>query len=540
MTDYIRPFYFLCVFLITFACTNQRTSQTDRQASFAEELLHLKDFYHIPGLAVLVKEGEEILFEDYFGYADLEQRTPLDSAHVFPIASISKTFASVLLFQLIEEGKLSLDTPINTIVENENLPTGVLVKHLLSHTSQGEIGHRFLYSYRYGILTEVIEKVSGFKMETLVQEQIISPLGLTSTAPFTSDSLLDQFPLAKPYTFYGETEEGYYDPGYSASSGLISTVRDLALFDNALSGDKLISEPSRQTMFQPFIGSDGAINPYGYGIFAQEFMGEKLVWGYGQNDCFSSLMLKVPARDLTLILLANNNLMSDPPRLINGDVTYSLFALYFLKHFVFDLTTDLSFEDYQAQDLAAVADVIKSVKTEEEAFFRQELLAHSLGSSFLGRADSTLQTQSASLMQLAVSRFPDVESYGSLTMLYNLMTLVNDTGQRAFGEHFERLSEALQQVSANDPYGNVYAAFYYANKGEDGEAAQFFHRIADANNFSPFWYTIEAWHFLGQFYKETDPVKARGYFQQIVNMNWNYAGYLDQAKAAIEDLTQAR
>ncbi len=173
-------------------CNDQRQSNQDRNLAFAEELQKLKDFYHIPGLAVLVKEGEDILFEDYLGYANLAQQTPLDSTHLFPIASISKIFASVLIFQLVEEGKLSLDSSVYSIVEGTDLPDDVLVKHLLSHTSQGEVGHRFLYSNRYGVLSQVIEQASGTKLEQLVQDQIIAPLALTSTAPFSSEQLLEE------------------------------------------------------------------------------------------------------------------------------------------------------------------------------------------------------------------------------------------------------------------------------------------------------------------------------------------------------------
>ena len=119
----------------------------------------------------------------------------------------------------------------------------------------------------------------------------------------------------------------------------------------------------------PFRTSSG-ISPYGLGIFSQTFLDKQIVWGFGQDDGFSSLMLKVPEDDVTLVLLANNNLMSDPPRLINGDITYSLFALSFLKHFVFDMPGEVDF------------------RNDYGPFYRQELFANAIAASLIGRADS--------------------------------------------------------------------------------------------------------------------------------------------------------
>ena len=104
------------------------------------------------------------------------------------------------------------------------------------------------------------------------------------------------------------------DYGYSASAGIVSTARDLIRFNQALDLNTLITKDSKEAMFSPF--QDGL--PYGYGIFTQKIKGLDVVWAYGQYDCYSSLFMKVPDRNITLVLVANNNLMSDPARLIMG------------------------------------------------------------------------------------------------------------------------------------------------------------------------------------------------------------------------------
>ena len=76
------------------------SSETSHE-SFEKELVKLQSFFHIPGIAVLVKEGNQTIYENYLGYADLENQVPLDSSTLFPIASVSKTFASVLIFPVL-------------------------------------------------------------------------------------------------------------------------------------------------------------------------------------------------------------------------------------------------------------------------------------------------------------------------------------------------------------------------------------------------------------------------------------------------------
>ena len=72
--------------------SSQRAFETDLQA--------LQEYFHIPGMAVLVKKGGVVLHESYLGYADLENEIPVDANTGFPIASVTKTLATVLMMQL--------------------------------------------------------------------------------------------------------------------------------------------------------------------------------------------------------------------------------------------------------------------------------------------------------------------------------------------------------------------------------------------------------------------------------------------------------
>jgi hypothetical protein len=79
----------------------------------------------------------------------------------------------------------------------------------------------------------------------------------------------------------------------------------------------------------------GSLRPTGLGWFVQNYNGEQLVWHFGYApDAYSSLILKVPSKRLTLILLANSDGLSADFNLSQGDVTASVFAVTFLRLFI--------------------------------------------------------------------------------------------------------------------------------------------------------------------------------------------------------------
>ena len=147
--------------------------------------------------------------------------------------------------------------------------------------------------------------------------------------------------LAMPYKVDGKGRATPNDlPGVpiDAAGGLVSTVRDLARLDAALgsspdrylrvraagpkrSRPRGVPRPSGAASRRRWV-SAGSCNP----------TGERVVWhfGYVQNG-YSSLILKVPSRGLTFIILANGDGLSAPFQLESGDVTRSLFATLFLR-----------------------------------------------------------------------------------------------------------------------------------------------------------------------------------------------------------------
>jgi CubicO group peptidase (beta-lactamase class C family) len=316
----------------------------------------LRSFLHIPGISAAVVKDQKVIWSKGFGLADGENNIPVTPQTPYRIASLTKTFASTLLMQLVEQGKLNLDDPMSKFSSQFKDDT-VKVRHVLSHTSEGTPGARYAYNgNRFATLDAVLQKVTGKPFRQLLAENILEKIGMTDSVPgqdaMSQNELLAAVGpevakryeatlarLAKPYTLYGTDEivlTGYPFRNISTSAGLVSTVIDLAKYDTALDRQVFLKKETQALAWTPMTANDGRKLPYGLGWFTQEYQGLKLIWHYGQWWQFSALILKVPERNLTLLLLANSDGLSTPFGLGGGDVLNSAFASTFLRLFVFE------------------------------------------------------------------------------------------------------------------------------------------------------------------------------------------------------------
>jgi CubicO group peptidase (beta-lactamase class C family) len=262
----------------------------------------------------------------------------------YPIGGITEAFTSALVLRCMEEGELSLDEPLTKWTSLGG--TGGTVRQILSHTSGG--GFRFDPS-RFAALTPVVDGCTGMPFRQALAERILDPQGMQRSVPgqdlerpeiavgeMFAGSALSRYAdvtrdLALPYRVDGRSNASVMRTSSSsidASTGLISTVRDLARFDVALTDRILLRSGSLDLAFSRATGSA----PFGLGWFVQDYKGNKLVWQFGETrDAYSSLIVKVPDRGLTLILLANSDGLTASFPMSSGDVTASLFARVFLS-----------------------------------------------------------------------------------------------------------------------------------------------------------------------------------------------------------------
>jgi CubicO group peptidase (beta-lactamase class C family) len=318
---------------------------------FERYLDSLRQQSGIPGLsAVIVQDGRQV-WEAGLGHRDLENNVAATADTPYAISDLTQTFASVLLLQCAERGLLSLDDPLS----RWSVPDTATIRQTLAHaTSPSGAGFRYDPG-AFSRLTLPVDACGGESARLRVTHEIFERLGMADSVPGRdltdadsdarasfSSTQLNRYAavlsrLAVPYRVDRRgkaTRADYPSKKIDASTGLVSTARDLARYDAAIDARDLLRDDAVQAMWSN-VAETGAVRPTGLGWFVQSYNGEQLVWHFGYApDAYSSLILKVPGKRLTLILLANSDGLSAPFDLANGDVTTSLFAVTFLRFFL--------------------------------------------------------------------------------------------------------------------------------------------------------------------------------------------------------------
>ncbi|CAM1342190.1 serine hydrolase domain-containing protein [Tenacibaculum amylolyticum] len=458
-----------------------------QQTQFTKELESLQHFFSIPGMTAAITQNNKLIYEQHFGYADLETKTLVNANTIFPVASITKLFTATLIMKLAAQGKLVLNDPISLYIPNSKLDKQIQIQHLLSHTSQGTIGKQFFYSVRFSLLTQIIEKATGKPFNEVMNSEILTPLKLTNTFLLKNKQQLTQAKetIATPYVLGNGVEKGFIDYGYSTSAGLVSNTKDLLQFSKALDQNSILSTASKNKLLQ---GIDNDL-PYAFGIFKQRYLETDIFWIYGQYDCYSSLLLKVPSKKLTLVLLANNNLMSDPARLIMGDVTSSLFAMSFLKNYVLNSPQT---------PLLETAEEVYTNNATNTSFYRKKVLAQALANSFMARFDLKHFQTSKVLLEKTFEKHPNYLAYTDINLLHTLVFLKDVAFYKKlppftqFDTQIEHIGTTLLKETPNDPYLHSYMATFYDRNGNLKKAKQHYKTIVTLPNFSSNWYTKDA------------------------------------------------
>jgi CubicO group peptidase (beta-lactamase class C family) len=310
-------------------------------AGLEERLESLRAMWRVPGMVAGIASGSEIVWTKGFGYADVTAQTLVTTDTVFHLASLTKPFAAVVLLQLMERGQLDLEAPVEQFGIALKADGVIRVRHLLTHTSEGRPGEVFRYSgNRFAELDKVLS-ARGTSFAALVGERVLTPLSLTNTAPNPYDAAACAAAGRDPDAFLRRSARGYafdgrtpveYPQYFVTAAGLVSTVGDMLRFSIGLDEGRLLQPATTQRMFTPARSSDGRLLPYALGWFVQDRRGVKLVWHYGWDRANSSLIVKVPGRRLTFVLLGNSEALSRKFDLGRDEnVTRSPFAREFLK-----------------------------------------------------------------------------------------------------------------------------------------------------------------------------------------------------------------
>jgi CubicO group peptidase (beta-lactamase class C family) len=327
----------------------QHSSAQSLTFSLLERYLEsLREQAGIPGMSAAVVQGGRVVWDAGLGMQNVERSVRATADTPYPIADLSQTFAAAMLLdQCVDHGHLEINDKMRRWV-SQYPNADATVGQILSHTTTTGT-YRYDPS-RFADLGPVVEQCgSTARYYVRIVSEVFEPLGMKRTVPgedlanpsapargaYPVDRLSQYLDVlsavATPYKVDSRGKPSvtsYSGKALNASVGVVSTVRDLARFDNSL--DVLVDPDTLNAAW-----NSGGSRPTGLGWFVQTYNNERLVWHFGlARDAYSSLILKVPSKDLTFIVLANSDGLSAPYSLENGDVTKSLFAQVFLKLFV--------------------------------------------------------------------------------------------------------------------------------------------------------------------------------------------------------------
>jgi len=309
----------LLLVLIFVSCNSSAQKKEDYKKSIDSILQNSSPKFN--GV-ILISQNGKTLYSKAEGFSNFETRTPIKMDTQFEIMSNSKLIAAVLLLLEVEKGKVDLNDPIKKYLPEltQTWADSVTVHQLLNH-SHGIIdlekplafkpGTDFKYgNLSFNLVAKIVE-FSSKKSYTEVAESLFKKLKMNHTFCYSKDKEQN---LAKGYyniknQLEPDTSRQITDETLGAD-GIISTVSDLAIWNNNLHKGKILKPESYQLLTKNTILSQHNFfgkekQPYGYGIRIVEEESVKYLGHTGLGDGFSGVNLYFPQSDVSLIVLEN-------------------------------------------------------------------------------------------------------------------------------------------------------------------------------------------------------------------------------------------
>ena len=347
-------------FYLFFLLFNFQFVSSDMFAQSASDVMNelMKETGSV-GMSVAVVKKGKLIFTDAYGYRDLENKKPLDSKHIFRIASISKSFTATSIMQLVDAGKVSLDEDVSNLigftVRNPKFPEKVIsLRLMLSHLSsindsEGYFnldvidpsknpnwmkaysdyapGDSFLYcNLNYNMIGAILERASQQRFDDYVIQQVLKPLSLYGGYDVTK---LDSSRFAYIYEYNTDSKKytrsagayaviselkdnyqlGRTTPAFSPTGGMKISAPDLAKYMmmhmrlGKFKGGRLLSKKNAMLMQEPVSIKE----PYGFALETSTTMipGETLIGHTGVAYGLYSAMFFHPEKEYGIVVIIN-------------------------------------------------------------------------------------------------------------------------------------------------------------------------------------------------------------------------------------------
>lgn len=355
-----------------------------RQSALDEAIVAAMTADHIPGVAVALIRGDQVLHLAGYGLADVEEELPVTSDTAFMLASVSKTVVAMAAVLAVDDGALDLDADINSVLPfavhvpahpevaittrmllthtagladpwerlsdlyvdgDSEIPLATVLEQLLTATGAyydadtnftgAAPGTAYEYSNIGAALAAfVVESATGVPFDELCKQRIFTPLGMTHTGWHLAD--LAGVPLAVPYAYTDGSYETYGHYGYPdyPDGALRSSITDLAALlrmvigGGVLNGTSVLPGWGVAEMLSDLIPT---IEP-GQGLAWYSYDdGDVVYWGHEGGDAgVSTTCFFRPSDGVGVIVLAN----LDAPEGADD------WALYTIESLLYDAAVD--------------------------------------------------------------------------------------------------------------------------------------------------------------------------------------------------------
>ena len=295
---------------------------------------------HVPGLALLVSRGGQVIRAQGYGLANLELQVPVKPETIFQSGSVGKQFTATAVMMLVAEGKIGLDDPLTKYFSDApSTWKQVTIRELLSHTAgftdypksfdmrrdytEAELlkivegiplaftpGTSWSYSnLGYLTLGIVIHKITNEFYGDFLQARIFRPLGM-NTARLISEADIVPNRAAGYRLVKGELKnQEWVAPSVNttADGSLYFSIEDLAKWDAALYTEKLLSRSSLEQMWTVAKLNNGQPNSghYGFGWVTGKRNGHRVVEHEGSWQGFETNISRYLDDKLTVVVLTN-------------------------------------------------------------------------------------------------------------------------------------------------------------------------------------------------------------------------------------------
>lgn len=308
----------------------------------------------VPALVVGITNRERMLHVSAHGYANLERRTPIRPDSRFEIGSISKSFASIVLLQLQEKGRLDLGNPVTEYLPWLKIKTRfkpITLRHLMSHTAGITLGtdeslsayseafvlekigastppgRFFHYSNTgYKVLGLVVEELLGKSNGQIIRERVTEPLGMMDTETVIRNDMRERLPVGyrayhddRPLPRNGRLAPSPWFESDTADGSMVSTACDMATYIRMILNEgrgpesRIISQKSFEMLTQKIVESSDANSKeyYGLGLGTRTFNCHTYVGHTGGMLGFVSEILADMDGGLGVVTLNNSNVDSN-------------------------------------------------------------------------------------------------------------------------------------------------------------------------------------------------------------------------------------